>query len=161
MEIKVFRTGCRVESVQVPPLVGVSRTREHDVPGADLVDGTDTTSSLDGIMAVSEAFSYSPGDGGVLVRTLRTKAGQRYANGTRDMVVIPQHDESVIRVDVDGETVWPEDNGGGSDATLDRIDDMLAGMDAEDGQPAPDEDPYGSEATWQPHATHRRLKRQK
>lgn len=148
MEIKVFRTGCRVESVQVPPLVGVSRTREHDVPGANLVDGTDTTSSLDGIMAVSEAFSYSPGDGGVLVRTLRTKAGQRYANGTRDMVVIPQHDESVIRVDVDGETVWPEGDGG-RDATLDRIDDMLDSLDAaDDGQPGPGNDSYGMDAGW-------------
>ncbi len=148
MEIKVFRTGCCVESVQVPPLVGVSRTREHNALGTDLVDGTDTTSSLDNVMAVRETFSFSPEAGGVLERTLRTAGGEAYANRTQGMVVIPAGDSSVTRVDVDGETVWPEDNNGGSDATLDRIDGMLANLDADDAQPDPGEGPYGTDAGW-------------
>jgi hypothetical protein len=147
MEIKVFRSGCRVESVSVPPLVGVSRTREHNALGTDLVDGTDTTSSLDGIMAVTERFSFSPEEGGILERTLRTAGGEAYANRTQGMVVIPAGDSSVTRVDVDGETVWPEDNGG-SDATLDRIGSMLDSLDAEDGEPDQDEEPYGMGAGW-------------
>ena len=149
MEIKVFRYGCRVESVSVPPLVGTSRTREHNALGTDLVDGTDTTSSLDGIMAVTERFRFSPEAGGVLERTLRTAGGEAYANRTQGMVVIPAGDSSVVRVDVDGETVWPEDNAGGSDATLDRIGSMLDSLDAaDDGQPGPGNDSYGMDAGW-------------
>lgn len=64
------------------------------------------------------------------------------------MVVIPAGDSSVTRVDVDGETVWPEDNGGGSDATLDRIGSMLDSLGAEDGEPDQDEEPYGMGAGW-------------
>lgn len=141
MEIKAFRKGCAVESISVPPLVGTSRTREHTCLGTDLVDGSDTTSSLDAVMAVTERFSFSPEGGGVLERTLRTAGGEAYANRTQGMVVIPAGDSSVVRVDVDGETVWPEDNGG-SDATLDRIGTMLDSLGADDGEPDPGEEPY-------------------
>lgn len=101
-------------------------------------------------MAVSETFSYSPDDGGILERTVRSSGGKTYANGTRGMVVIPPHDGAVVRVDVDGETVWPEeeDDRGGA---LGQISSLLSMMD-DDQQPDEDADknPYssGPDVSW-------------
>ena len=126
MEVKVYRKtpeGTTIESHMIPPFVGRSTTFE------DEIEGTTTTSDADGVSDVVETVRVGTAVGVTLTRRTISRAGRswegKWANGTEDQLIVTPEEltTEVTRVDVDGETVWPQEGG-----------------DAE-GQPAPAPEP--------------------
>ena len=135
MRVKIYRTGCDVETHEIPQLAGKTVTRDGiDIDGTRVKCGSETESEVDDVADVIERFTFSPERGGFLERFVRRWEfvnGEwchidRSANGTRGMVVVaPDEAGSVRRIEVDDVQVWPEEEDGGRIAELEALVERL------------------------------------
>lgn len=122
MQVKVFRRGCNVETHEIPPYEGRGLTWPDPTLSGDirLVGGSELVPGTEGVLDVVDRFEFDPMRGGRLSRRVRTerdwggtpRAAVMVPSGY-SVVVAPEEVADVVRIDVDGEQVWPEVRGGG------------------------------------------------
>lgn len=114
MEVRVYRQGAdgtqSIESHAIPALVGNSVTTGRD-------DRTTTESDSDSVDEVLETVEVGPSVGVTICRRVLVGRGDSddprrvYDKGRRTIVTPEDLAGDVTRVDVDGEQVWPAEDG--------------------------------------------------